>query len=133
MAAISNILEAQSLDRVYDFISLGHIIFVVAQLVKNLPAMQETWVQSLGWEDPWRREWLPTPVFLPAEFHGQRSLECGSSWGRKKSDTTEQLSTHTHTHTHTHTLCHNSSSGTKGSLSAHFHFSLDKSSVTFLA
>ena len=51
MAAISNILEAQSLDRVYDFISLGHIIFVVAQLVKNLPAMQETWVQSLGWED----------------------------------------------------------------------------------
>ena len=36
---------------------------LVAQLVKNLPAMWETWVRSLGWEDPWRREKLPTPVF----------------------------------------------------------------------
>ena len=51
---------------------------LVAQLVKNLPAMQETWVHSLGWEDPtlggkilpWRRERLPTPVFWPGEFHG---------------------------------------------------------------
>ena len=47
---------------------------LVAQTVKNLPAMQETWVQSLGWEDPWRREWQPTPVFWPGEFHRQRSL-----------------------------------------------------------
>jgi len=45
----------------------------VAQTVKNLPAMQEIQVYSLDWEDPWRREWLPTPVFLPGEFHGQRS------------------------------------------------------------
>ena len=36
----------------------------MAQLVKNLPAMRETWLRSLGWEDPWRRERLPTPVFL---------------------------------------------------------------------
>ena len=41
----------------------------VAQMVNNLPAMQETQVQSLGQE-----EWLPTPVFLPGEFQGQRSL-----------------------------------------------------------
>ena len=40
---------------------------LIAQLAKNLPAMQETWVQSLGREDPWRGEWLPTPVFLPGE------------------------------------------------------------------
>ena len=40
----------------------------MAQTVKNLLAMQETWVPSLGWENPWRREWLPTPVFLPGEF-----------------------------------------------------------------
>ena len=45
----------------------------LAQLVKNLPAMQKTRVQSLGWEIPWRREWLHTPIFLPGEFHGQRS------------------------------------------------------------
>ena len=40
---------------------------LVAQLVKNLPAMWEASVQSLGWEDPWRRPWQPTPVFLPGE------------------------------------------------------------------
>ena len=34
-------------------------------MVKNPPAMQETWVQSSGQEDPWRREWLPIPVLLP--------------------------------------------------------------------
>ena len=56
---------------------------LVAQLVKNLPAMWETWVGSLGWEDPWRRERLPTPVFLPGEFHGQRSLVGNSPWGRR--------------------------------------------------
>ena len=41
---------------------------------KDLPAMQETWVLSLDWEDPLEREWLPTPVFWPGEFHGQRRL-----------------------------------------------------------
>ena len=43
---------------------------LVAQLVKNMPTMRETWVSSLDWEDPWRRERLPTPVFWPGEFHG---------------------------------------------------------------
>ena len=50
---------------------------LVAQKVKNLPAMQETWIWSLGWEDrfSWRREWpSTTPVFLSREFHGKRSL-----------------------------------------------------------
>ena len=44
----------------------------MAQLVKNLFAMWETWVQSRGWEDPWagRRERLCTPVFWSGEFHG---------------------------------------------------------------
>ena len=64
----------------------------VAQMVKNLPAVQETLVQSLGLEDPLRKEWLPTPVFLPGEFHGQRSLAGYSPWGRKESDMTEWLS-----------------------------------------
>ena len=43
-------------------------------VVKNLPAMPETWVPSAGWEDLQRRKWQPTPVFLPGEYHGQRSL-----------------------------------------------------------
>ena len=42
---------------------------------------------------PWRREWLPTPGFLPGEFHGQRSLEGYSPWGHKESDMTEWLNT----------------------------------------
>ena len=40
---------------------------------------------------PWRRKWPPTPVFLPGESHGQRSLEGYSPRGCKESDTTEQL------------------------------------------
>ena len=55
-------------------------------MVKNLPAMQETQVQSLGWEDPLEKGWQPTPVFLPGESHGQRSLIGYSPWGREESD-----------------------------------------------
>ena len=58
--------------------------------------MQETWVQSLGQEDPLEKKWLPTPVFLPGEFHGQRSLASYSSWDHKESDMTEQHNIHTH-------------------------------------
>ena len=47
---------------------------LVVQTVKSLPTMWETQVRSLGPEDPWKREWQPTPVFLPREFHGQRNL-----------------------------------------------------------
>jgi len=60
-------------------------------MVKTLPAMQETWIQSLGQEDPWRRKWEPTPVFLPGESHGQRSLVGYSPWGREELDMTERL------------------------------------------
>ena len=48
--------------------------------------MQETLVRFLGWEDPWRRKWQPTPVFLPEEAHGQRSL-VGSVQGLTESQT----------------------------------------------
>ena len=50
---------------------------LVAQMVKkkNLPVMWEIWVQSLGQEDPLEKGMLPTPVFMPGESHGQRSLE----------------------------------------------------------
>ena len=63
--------------------------FPVAQMVENLPAMQETWVQSLGWEDPLEKEMAPYSSILPGEFHGQRSLECCSPSGSKESDTAE--------------------------------------------
>ena len=102
---------------------------LVAQTVKNLPAMHETWVQALDWEDPlekgtathcsilaWRIPWMEKPgrlqsvgshrvghewsdlavaaaaIFLPGEFHEQRSLAGHSPWGRKESSMTERLS-----------------------------------------
>ena len=46
----------------------------MAQMVKNPPAMKQTWVQSLSEEDPLEKDGQPTPVFLPGELHGQRSL-----------------------------------------------------------
>ena len=89
--------EGKSYPLQYSWASL------VAQLVKNSPALPKTWVQSLGWDDPlekgkathssilaWRiprtREKLPTPVFWPGEFHGLYS-----PWGCKESDTSERL------------------------------------------
>ena len=64
-------------------------VSLVAQLVKNLPAMGrlgfDPWVGKI----PWRMERLPTPVFWPGEFHGLYS-----PWGRKELDTYEQLSLH---------------------------------------
>ena len=62
---------------------------LVAQLVKNLPALRENWLWSQGLEDPWRRERLTTPVFWPRELHGLYS-----PWDHKESDTTEWLSLH---------------------------------------
>ena len=59
-------------------------------MVKNLPAMQETQVQSLGREDSLRREQQPTPGFLPAEFLGQKILKGCSPWGLKESDVTKR-------------------------------------------
>ena len=47
----------------------------------------DPWVGKI----PWRRKWQPTPVFLPGESHGQRTLLGYSPWGRKESDTTERL------------------------------------------
>ena len=64
---------------------------LVAQMVKRLPTMWETWVRSLGWKILWRRKWEPTPVLSPGKSHGRRSLAGYNLWGRKESDMTEQL------------------------------------------
>ena len=64
--------------------------FCPGSVLKNPPAKQEMQVWSLVRKIPRRRKWQPTPVFLPREFHGQRSLEGYSPLGRKESDRTEQ-------------------------------------------
>ena len=68
-------------------------------MVKSLYTIKETQVQSLVGKIPWRREWKPTPVFLPGEFHGQKSLVGYSPKGRKELDTTE-MTEHSNTHCH---------------------------------
>ena len=57
--------------------------------------MQETWVWSVGQEDPLEKEVATHPVLLPGKSRGQRILVGYSPWGCKESDTTEQLSAHT--------------------------------------
>ena len=64
---------------------------LVAQTVKNLPAMKETEDQSPGWEDPLWRGMATTPITLPGEFHGQRSLVGYSPSGLKESDMSERV------------------------------------------
>ena len=63
----------------------------VAQMVKNLPAMQETQVQSLGQEDPLEKGMATYASLLAWRIHGQGSLAGYSPWGRKESDTSGQL------------------------------------------
>ena len=75
----------------------GDRVSQVVPVVKNLPAnagdIRDVGL-ILGWEDPWRRKWQPTPVSLPGESHGQRSLAGYSSQGHEELDTTQPLSTH---------------------------------------
>ena len=58
-------------------------------MIKKPPEMRETRFDLCVGKIPWRREWLPTPVFLPEEFHEPRSLAGCSSWGCKESDMIE--------------------------------------------
>ena len=78
-----------------------HRASLVAQMVKNSLARHEThfnlWVKKISL----RRKWQPTSVFLPGEFHEQRSLEDYSPWRSKELDTPERL----HTFTADYTLC----------------------------
>ena len=62
----------------------------VSQMVKNLPAIQNTSVQSTGQKHPLEKA-MATHYPLPGEFHGQRSLAGYSPWGHEEVDTTEQL------------------------------------------
>ena len=56
----------------FSLFSLSHGTSLVAQTVKNLPAVWGTWIHPWVGKIPWRKQWLRTPIFLPGEFHGQR-------------------------------------------------------------
>ena len=57
---------------------------LMALSVRNLSAVQETWVQFLGQEDPLEKEMATTPVFLPGQSYVQRNLAGCSPWGCKR-------------------------------------------------
>ena len=72
---------------------MGSWVSQVALVVKNPPAnagdMRDPGLTP-GWgEISWRKKWQSTPIFLPGEFHGQRSMECYSLWEHRESDMTE--------------------------------------------
>ena len=88
----------KALSNLWLLTALQHLFygFPAGSVVENPPAMQGTfrrhrfdpWVGKI----PWRRKWQLTPVFLPGESHGQRSLASYSPWSQKELDITEQLS-----------------------------------------
>ena len=90
---------------------------------KNLPAKQETLIQSLVREIPWRRAWKPTPVFLPGESHGQRGLAGCSPWGRRESDTAKATE-------HARVMA---ATGNDGKLSLHIGFKNEKEIILYRA
>ena len=75
------------LNFLFHFIGVSALLLYHTVLVRNPPAMQETWVRALGWEDPLEKGRVPTPIFWLGEFHGPYSL-----WCHQESDTHEQLS-----------------------------------------
>ena len=84
-------------DYGFPYPNLAHEASLLAQTVKICLWFRRTGFDPSVGKTPWRRKWLTTPIFLPGEFHGHRSL-VGYLWGHKGLDTTEGL-THTPTHT----------------------------------
>ena len=72
------------------------IIFPGGSDDKNLPATRETWVRSLGWEDPLEEGMATHSNILAWRIPMDRGAWRASPWGRKELDMTERLSTHTH-------------------------------------
>ena len=87
MSPVNHWTSREILDIKYLTVIMAAWASLVAQLVKNPPVVRETWVRSLGWEDPLEKAKVTHPVFWPGEFHGL----C-SPWGRKDSDTIGRLS-----------------------------------------
>ena len=76
-----------------DLIINNYCTFLVAQMVKNLPAVQKNWVLSLSWEVPLGKEMATHFSFLVWRIPWTAELAGHSLWGHEESDTTERLST----------------------------------------
>ena len=73
-------------------VTLDKIASLVAQLVKNLPAMWETWVRSLGWEGPLEKGKATHSSILAWRILWKRNLAGYSPWGSKELDIIERIS-----------------------------------------
>ena len=73
-----------------EFTQMYNDIYPLAQRVKNLPAVRETWVQSLGWEDPLKKEMATHSSILACRIPWTEDLGGLQSMGRKELDTTEK-------------------------------------------
>ena len=102
-------------------------VSLVAQMTKNELQCRRPGFDPWARKIPWRKEWLPPPVFLPGKFHGRRCLAAYSPWGHKESDMTKQLShslftIYLHPHSHwviitlalNYTTCENKACKGKG-------------------
>ena len=74
--------------------SISQVALVVKNLLTNAGKHKSFRFDPRVEKIHWRRKWQPSPVFLPGEYHGQRSLAGYSPWGHKESDTTEATYTH---------------------------------------
>ena len=82
--------DTSSIQTLREFLSLIFFMkILVAQSVKNLPAVRKTGFNPWLGKIPWRRAWQHTPVFFPGESYGQRSLRGTVPLGGKESDMTE--------------------------------------------
>ena len=81
-------LKCSIIGRTFCYCTYGSAS-LVAQMARDLPAMWETSILFLGWEDPLEEGMAITPVFLPGESHGQRSLVGYSPEDHKELDMTE--------------------------------------------
>ena len=86
---------------------IGHLDTLIAQLVKNPPAMWEMWVRAPGWEDPLEKGMATHSSILAWRISGQRSLVGYSLRGHEELDTTERLSTAQHADTSGYTEAQN--------------------------
>ena len=91
-AAVHGVAQSRTwLKRLSSSSSSSSRAFLVAQAVKNLPGVQETGVWPWVRKTPWRKEGIPSPIFLLGDFHWQRGLAGYSPWVLKDSDMTERL------------------------------------------
>ena len=88
---LSRFIMRQHVSVLHSFSGLNKVMWGFPGASDSKKSARKPWFNPWVGKIPWRREWLPTTVFLPGEFHEQRSLVGYSPWGPKELDMTKQL------------------------------------------